>query len=144
MWRASVLSAVHYPKTVLKGIGQTAVRCAACGADASPFTFTNGYTIAFDPNRSVGVTLDQAAAEQIAHNARQYAALPENSIQNPILTFAPHDLVGLVARLRPFMGQLGTTPRFLPRLAQRRRLRLLPDRRAARIRDDRRPACASH
>lgn len=99
-----------YPKTVLKGIGQTAVRCAACGADASPFTFTNGYTIAFDPNRSVGVTLDQAAAEQIAHNARTYAALPENSIQNPILTFAPHDLVGLVARLRPFMGQLGTTP----------------------------------
>jgi acetamidase/formamidase len=36
--------------------------------------------------------------------------LPEKSIQNPILTFAPHDLVGLVARLRPFMGQLGTTP----------------------------------
>ena len=35
---------------------------------------------------------------------------PTNSIQNPILTFAPHDLVGLVARLRPFMGQLGTTP----------------------------------
>ena len=89
-----------YPKTVLKGIGQTAVRCANCGADASPFTFTNGYTIAFDPNRSVGVTLDQAAAEQIAHNARSYAALPENSIQNPILTFASHDLVGLVARRR--------------------------------------------
>jgi formamidase len=36
--------------------------------------------------------------------------MPENSIQNSILTFAPHDLVGLVARLRPFMGQLGTTP----------------------------------
>lgn len=99
-----------YPKTVLQGIGQTAVRCAKCGADASPFTFTNGYTIAFDPNRSVGVTLDQDAAEQIARDARHYAALPDGSIQNPILTFAPHDLVGLVARLRPFMGQLGTTP----------------------------------
>ena len=99
-----------YPKTVLKGIGQTAVRCAKCGADASPFTFTNGYTIAFDPNRSVGVTLDQDAAEQIAGDAKHYAALPDGSIQNPILTFAPHDLVGLVARLRPFMGQLGTTP----------------------------------
>ena len=95
---------------MLKGIGQTAVRCAACDADASPFTFTNGYTIAFDPNRSVGVTLDQDAAEQIAQDARHYAALPDGSIQNPILTFAPHDLVGLVARLRPFMGQLGTTP----------------------------------
>lgn len=99
-----------YPKTVLRGIGQTAVRCANCGADASPFTFTNGYTIVFDANRSVGVTLHKEAAEAIAWEAKRYAALPDNSIQNPILTFAPHDLVGLVARLRPFMGQLGTTP----------------------------------
>jgi acetamidase/formamidase len=76
----------------------------------APFNFTNGYTIAFDTTRSVGVTLPQEAAESIARDARVYAALPENSIQNPILTFAPHDLVGLVARLRPFMGQLGTTP----------------------------------
>jgi acetamidase/formamidase len=31
-------------------------------------------------------------------------------VQNPILTFAPHDIVALVTRLRPFMGQLGTSP----------------------------------
>lgn len=101
---------VLYPETIIKGIGQTAVRCANCGTDATPFTFTNGYTIAFDDNRSIGVTLHGEAAEEIAHDAKRYAALPEKSIQNPILTFAPHDLVGLVARLRPFMGQLGTTP----------------------------------
>ena len=99
-----------YPKTHTEGIGQTAVRCDNCGADAAPFTFTNGYTIAFDGNRGVGVTLQQDAAEEIAASAARYAALPEKSQQNPILTFAPHDLVGLVARLRPFMGQLGTTP----------------------------------
>ena len=99
-----------YPETRTEGIGQTSVRCVKCGADAAPFTFTNGYTIAFDANRAVGVTLPQEAAEDIARNAKEYAALPEKSIQNPILTFAPHDLVGLVARLRPFMGQLGTTP----------------------------------
>lgn len=99
-----------YPKTRIEGIGQTAIRCVKCGADATPFTFTNGYTIAYDPNRKVGLTLPKEAAEEIAWKAKQYAALPEKSIQNPILTFAPHDLVGLVARLRPFMGQLGTTP----------------------------------
>ena len=99
-----------YPKTVVKGIGQSAVRCANCGADAAPFTFTNGYTIAFDGNRAVGVTLPKEAAEEIAADARRYGAIPERSIQNSILTFAPHDLVGLVARLRPFMGQIGTTP----------------------------------
>ena len=35
-----------YPKTVVEGIGQEAVRCANCGADATPFKFANGYTIA--------------------------------------------------------------------------------------------------
>src|ERR687896_1743819 len=98
------------PETRLDGIGQESVRCASCGADASPFKFTNGYTIAFDHGHRVGVTLGRESAERIAHEAHRYAALPENSVQNPILAFAPHDLVGLATRLRPFMGQLGTTP----------------------------------
>jgi acetamidase/formamidase len=99
-----------YPETHAEGIGPTSIRCVSCGADSTPFTFTNGYTIAFDDNRQVGVTVDRGSAERIARDARHYAALPEGSRQNPILLFAPHDLVGLVARLRPFMGQLGTTP----------------------------------
>lgn len=56
------------------------------------------------------VTLPQDAAQQIAHDGRNYMATPDNSIQNPIVTFAPHDIVGAVARLRPFLGQIGTTP----------------------------------
>jgi formamidase len=99
-----------YPETRLEGIGPEAVRCISCGADATPFTFTNGYTIAFDEHRLVGVTLARDAAETIARDAKRYAALPEGSQQNPILAFAPHDLVGLVSRVRPFMGQLGTCP----------------------------------
>jgi acetamidase/formamidase len=99
-----------YPKTVVEGVGQESIRCAKCGADAAPFTFTNGYTIFFDENRTVGLTLPQEAAEEIGADAKRYGAVPEKSIQNSVLSFAPHDLVGLVARLRPFMGQLGTTP----------------------------------
>ena len=99
-----------YPQTRIEGIGPTAVRCANCGADATPFTFTNGYTIAFDEQKRVGVTVGRERAEKIAADAKRFAAVPENSIQNPILTFAPHDLVGLASRVRPFMGQLGTTP----------------------------------
>jgi formamidase len=100
----------EYPETRLEGIGQESVRCTSCGADATPFKFTNGYTIAFDEARGVAVTLPRDPAERIARDARRYAALPENSVQNPILAFAPHDLVALATRLRPFMGQLGTTP----------------------------------
>lgn len=100
----------EWPVTRLEGIGETAVRCARCGADATPFTFTNGYTIAFDEQHSVGVTLPQEPAEALARDAARAAGLPDGSAQNPILTFAPHHLVALATRLRPFMGQLGTSP----------------------------------
>jgi formamidase len=96
--------------TVVEGIGPDSVRCANCGAPAAPFAFTNGYTIAFDDEWRVGVTVGKGRAEEIAHDADANAALPENSVQNPILLFAPHDLVGVATRLRPFMGQIGTTP----------------------------------
>jgi formamidase len=99
-----------YPQTKIEGVGQEAIRCANCGADVTPFVFTNGYTIAFDSNKNIGVTLHKEAAEQIAREGRYYMATPDNSVQNPIVTFAPHDLVGTVARVRPFLGQLGTTP----------------------------------
>lgn len=100
----------EWPETRVEGIGQEAIRCAACGADCAPFTFTNGYTIAFDEQRQVGVTLPAERAEELARDAATAAALPDNSVQNPILTFAPHDLVALATRLRPFLGQIGTSP----------------------------------
>src|SRR5688500_8750668 len=100
----------EWPETRVEGIGPESIRCASCGADATPFTFTNGYTIAFDPTHTVGVTVGRQAAEGFAHDAARMAALPDNSRQNPILLFAPHDIVGMAARLRPFLGQIGTTP----------------------------------
>lgn len=99
-----------YPETKIEGIGPEAIRCVNCGAETTPFTFTNGYTIGFNETRELGVTLPQKAAEKIAQDGRYYMNTPEQSQQNPIVTFAPHDLVGIVARVRPFLGQLGTTP----------------------------------
>ncbi len=100
----------EWPETRVEGTGPESIRCANCGADATPFTFTNGYTIAFDPTHTVGVTVGEQAAQGFAEDAARMAALPDNSRQNPILLFAPHDIVGMATRLRPFMGQLGTTP----------------------------------
>ena len=99
-----------YPQTVIKGIGQEAIRCATCDEDITPFTFTNGYTITFSDHGDVGLTVTKEAAEKIGKNGRHYMGTPAASIQNPIVTFAPHDLIGTVARMRPFLGQLGTTP----------------------------------
>jgi len=99
-----------YPDTVIDGIGQEAIRCAKCHADVTPFVFTNGYTIGFSDKGDVGVTLSKEASEVIAKDGRAYMKTPDASVQNPIVTFAPHDLVGTIARMRPFLGQLGTTP----------------------------------
>jgi formamidase len=96
--------------TVVEGIGPDCVRCANCGAAASPFAFTNGYTMAFDQTRGLGLTVPRDEAEALARDAAHNAALPANSVQNPILLFAPADLVGVVARMRPFLGQIGTMP----------------------------------
>ena len=99
-----------YPDTKIDGTGPEAIRCSNCGEDVTPFVFTNGYTMAFDSDRTVGVTVDEAAATHIGQNGKSFMATPENSVQNPIVTFGPSDLVGTMARLRPFLGQLGTTP----------------------------------
>lgn len=98
------------PKTKLVGTGQESVRCIECGEDIVPFKFTNGYTIAFNEEKSVGLTLTKEAAEKAAEDGRGCMAIPDSSIQNPVVNFMPHDIVGNISRLRPFIGQLGTTP----------------------------------
>ncbi|WP_284139070.1 acetamidase/formamidase family protein [Virgibacillus sp. LDC-1] len=103
------------PETVIKGIGEKAVHCKTCDTDITPFIFTHAYSIAFNEKKSVGITLNKEAAEKVAENGKHYMNTPEHSIQNPIVTFAPHGMPGTMARLRPFLGQLGTTPaRALP------------------------------
>ena len=103
------------PETVIKGIGEKAIHCKNCDADITPFAFTHAYTIAFNDKKSVGLTLNKEAAEIVAKGGKKYMNTPENSIQNPIVTFAPNGMPGTIARLRPFLGQLGTIPaRALP------------------------------
>ncbi|MBU5467294.1 acetamidase/formamidase family protein [Virgibacillus sp. MSJ-26] len=98
------------PETVIKGIGEEAIRCVKCDTVITPFALTHAYSIAFNDDKSVGLTLNKQAAETVAKDGRTYMNTPEQSIQNSILTLAPHDMPGVIARLRPFLGQLGTTP----------------------------------
>ncbi|MEA5160645.1 acetamidase/formamidase family protein [Cereibacter johrii] len=99
-----------WPETHVEGIGPEAVKCDTCGHAVTPFEIVHGYTVVFDETRAVGVTLPPAAAETIARDASHYAALPDASVQHSILTFAPSDMAGVMVRMRPFLGQLGTCP----------------------------------
>ena len=98
------------PPTRVEGIGAGAIHCEVCGAEVSPFRVTNGYTIVFDDDRQMAVTVGPAVAEVLARDAAEVMALPEESCQNPIVALCPADIPGVITRLRPFLGNIGTTP----------------------------------
>ncbi|MCL7453285.1 MAG: acetamidase/formamidase family protein [Anaerolineae bacterium] len=98
------------PPTRVEGTGPEAIRCAVCGAEVSPFRVSNGYTIVFDGERQIAVTLGPEAAERLATDAAKIMALPKNSTQNPIVALCPADVAGVPTRMRPFLGNVGTTP----------------------------------
>ncbi len=100
----------EYPKTHIEGIGPDAIRCDICGGSAAEFEFTSGYTVAFDDDKKIGLTLNEEAAKKVAENPYDFMRIPDNSVQNPVVALAPSDISGLVLKTRPFMGQLGTVP----------------------------------
>ncbi len=100
----------EWPESVVEGTGEDAVRCARCGANASSFGFEYGYTAVFDDERTVGLTVGQEGAAQLAEEADEAIALPENSRQHSILLYEADEMPGTLGRLRPFIGNIGTTP----------------------------------
>jgi len=100
----------EWPESIVEGVGEEAIRCAECGANASSFAFEYGYTVAFDDDYEVGLTMDAEAADDLAHRAEEAMALPEHSEQHPILLYEPSEMPGTLGHLRPFLGNVGTTP----------------------------------
>jgi formamidase len=99
------------PPTVLKGTGPEAIRCKHCGAPCITFQFTNGYTLLFDEDRSIGVTVPKAVADEIAKQAYDYAAVPAKGLAYPVTLLSPADMPpGIIARVRAMIGNIGTTP----------------------------------
>jgi acetamidase/formamidase len=99
-----------WPESVVEGTGEEAIRCAECGANASSFGFEYGYTVVFDEDRTVGLTVGPEGADDLANRADEAMALPENSRQHPILLYKPSEMPGTLGHLRPFIGNIGTTP----------------------------------
>ncbi|WP_435348491.1 acetamidase/formamidase family protein [Haloarchaeobius sp. HRN-SO-5] len=100
----------EWPESVVEGTGEEAIRCAECGANASSFAFEYGITAVFDDDYEVGLTVDHDAAHGLAERAVEASALPENSRQHPILLYEPSEMPGTLGHLRPFVGNIGTTP----------------------------------
>ena len=98
------------PKTYLDGMGEDAVKCEACKTSVKPFHLDNGYTMLFNAERTMGVTVPPRMAEDIARQARQFSAIPEGSCQYSSNLLAKGDLSGVLARVRPMVGNMGSCP----------------------------------
>ena len=98
------------PASHIEGIGDDAVHCDVCGAEVNAFRFSNGYVIVLDRENQVSLTVNKQVAETLAEDAMVHAAMPEHSAQHSILSLARADISGLAARMRPFLGNIGTTP----------------------------------
>lgn len=100
----------EHPASHVEGIGQEAIRCSHCGAEVSAFQFSHGYVIVLDQENQVSLTVNQEVANRLAGKASEMSALPEFAAQHSILSLARADIPGLAAHLRPFLGNIGTTP----------------------------------
>lgn len=98
------------PETYVEGIGEDAIRCKKCKAPIHPFLYGNTYTILMDDEREVAVTVPPEVAKEIACDAAHFSALPPESRQYSANIMARGDLPGLIAPLRPMVGNLGTCP----------------------------------
>jgi acetamidase/formamidase len=100
----------EHPASHVEGIGEEAIRCDNCGAEVSAFKFSHGYVIVFDHENQVSLTVNQEVANRLAGKAPEMSALPELAAQHSILSLARADIPGLAAHMRPFLGNIGTTP----------------------------------
>lgn len=98
------------PASHIEGVGDDAVHCDHCGAEVNAFRFSNGYVIVLDRENQVSLTVSKQVAKVLAQDARANSALPDASGQHSILSLARADISGLAARMRPFLGNIGTSP----------------------------------
>ncbi|AYF86814.1 acetamidase/formamidase family protein [Pseudomonas sp. JS3066] len=100
----------EHPASHVEGIGEDAIRCNNCGAEVSAFRFGHGYVIVLDQENQVSLTVNQEVANGLAGDASQMSALPALAEQHSILSLARADMPGVAAHMRPFLGNIGTTP----------------------------------
>ena len=100
----------EHPASHVEGIGEDAIRCNHCGAEVNAFRFKHGYVIVFDQENHVSLTVNQQVADRLAGKASLMSALPELAAQHSILSLARADMPGIAAHMRPFLGNIGTTP----------------------------------
>lgn len=98
------------PATYVDELGENAIKCSECHVPVKPFKMDNSYTILMDSEREVAITVPDFVAQEIAKNANSYTVLPNNSKQYSANLLARGEMPGLIAPLRPMIGNIGSCP----------------------------------
>ena len=99
-----------HPTTYVEGIGKDAVKCTTCHTSTAPMTIANGYTAVFHNRDAIALTVGKDGARKIAIESESMSRLPDDSMQHPSTFFAANELSGVLTRIQPFIGELGTVP----------------------------------
>lgn len=98
------------PDTVVEGVGQNAVLCRQCRVPVHSCVMSSGYTMLFSDNGRWGITTNNLNAAKVLTDPAGYLQLPRNSKQYPTNLLARGDMPGIVARVEPMIGNIGTMP----------------------------------
>ena len=98
------------PESYGEGIGPESIHCKECGAEASVFRFAHGYTVVMDKEHDVAITVPPEVAAKVANNAKALHHSPANVAAHPILLYGAGEMPGVITRVMPFLGNIGTTP----------------------------------
>jgi len=64
----------------------------------------------FDQEKTTAITVGSEACKTIANRVVEFAALPPKSMQYLINLWAKADLPGIITRVRPTIGNIGSCP----------------------------------
>ncbi len=98
------------PPCRVEGTGEESIRCQECGNPVTPFHLSSGYTMVFDHESNTAITLDNESSQKIPPRAEEMAAIPPEAKQFPINLWARGDLPGIISRIRPMIGNIGSCP----------------------------------
>ncbi len=98
------------PETYIEGIGEESIKCHRCNKSIIPQTIKNGYTLIFDDSKKIGISVPYEVAKIIAKDPKTINSLPINSKQHPVSVLAKADVEGMITRIIPMIGNIGTIP----------------------------------
>ncbi len=103
---------ISNPKTILKSTGDKGIVCIQCKTSIIPQSISNGYTVMYDLDKNLGVSVPQNVAKLIAEkvlNGEEKA--PEGSNQHLSTILSKSDIDNIITRVRPMIGNIGCIPK---------------------------------